>query len=231
MYAKRIAQPKIETVDPQVTIDKKMMSEDFKRIFELDLAPVDGERIEHATTEILTAVGEDPNREGLLNTPRRVSKMYTELLSGYRTDPIKLINNAIFDVDYDDMVIVKDIEFSSLCEHHMLPFIGHAHVAYIPSGKVIGLSKIPRIVDMFARRLQVQERMTRQIANFINEVLDPLGVAVVVDGKHMCSMMRGVKKHDSSMTTSAMIGAFRTNQSTRNEFMAHVGRIQINNSL
>ncbi|MBI1277279.1 MAG: GTP cyclohydrolase I FolE [Anaerolineaceae bacterium] len=212
----------------ETDIDNKMKSEDFMRIFELGLPPVDGERIEQATTEILTAVGEDPNREGLLNTPRRVAKMYSELLSGYRTDPIKLINNAIFDVEYDDMVIVKDIEFSSLCEHHMLPFIGHAHVAYIPRGKVIGLSKIPRIVDMFASRLQVQERMTRQIANFINEVLDPIGVAVVVDGKHMCSMMRGVKKHDSSMTTSTMIGAFRSNQSTRNEFMAHLGRVQIN---
>lgn len=231
MYSKRVDihgvnQPVVET-----DIDNKMKSEDFMRIFELGLPPVDGERIEQATTEILTAVGEDPNREGLLNTPHRVAKMYTELLSGYRTDPIKLINNAIFDVEYDDMVIVKDVEFSSLCEHHMLPFVGHAHIAYIPRGKVIGLSKIPRIVDMFASRLQVQERMTRQIANFINEVLDPIGVAVVVDGKHMCSMMRGVKKHDSSMTTSTMIGAFRSNQSTRNEFMAHLGRVQINSAL
>lgn len=235
MYTKRTAPrtntQNIEPVEMPLDIDNKMMSEDFKRIFELGLPPVDSERIEHATTEILTAVGEDPNREGLLNTPHRVAKMYGELLRGYRTDPIKLINNAIFDVEYDDMVIVKDIEFSSLCEHHMLPFIGHAHVAYIPKGKVIGLSKIPRIVDMFASRLQVQERMTRQIANFINEVLDPLGVAVVVDGKHMCSMMRGVKKHDSSMTTSTMIGAFRSNQSTRNEFMAHLGRAQISNPI
>ena len=228
MYTKRAEQQKISTVETPTTIDHKMMSEDFKRIFELGLPPVDGERLEHATTEILTAVGEDPNRDGLLNTPHRVANMYTELLSGYRTDPIKLINNAIFDVEYDDMFIVKDIEFSSLCEHHMLPFIGHAHVAYIPRGKVIGLSKIPRIVDMFASRLQVQERMTRQIANFINEVLDPMGVAVVVDGKHMCSMMRGVEKHDSSMTTSSMLGEFRANQSTRNEFMAHLGRAQMN---
>ncbi len=228
MYTKRTERSKITPVDTQLSIDDKMMSEDFKRIFELGLPPVDTERLEHATGEILTAVGEDPNRDGLLNTPHRVAKMYTELLSGYRTDPSKLINNAIFDVEYDDMVIVRDIEFSSLCEHHMLPFIGHAHVAYIPRGKVIGLSKIPRIVDMFASRLQVQERMTRQIANFINEVLDPMGVAVVVDGKHMCSMMRGVEKHDSSMTTSTMIGAFRTNTSTRNEFMAHLGRVQMN---
>ncbi len=231
MYTKRAEQPKIKTIETPINIDDKMMSADFKRIFELGLPPVDGARIELATTEILTAVGEDPSREGLQNTPHRVAKMYGELLSGYRTDPIKLINNAIFDVEYDDMVIVKDIEFSSLCEHHMLPFIGHAHVAYIPRGKVIGLSKIPRIVDMFSRRLQVQERMTRQIANFINEVLDPMGVAVVVDGKHMCSMMRGVEKHDSSMTTSTMLGIFRDNQSTRNEFMAHLSRVQINSGI
>jgi GTP cyclohydrolase I len=228
MYTKRTERQKIKPIEALVSIDDKMMSADFKRIFELGLPPVDKERIEQAATEILTAVGEDTNREGLLNTPRRVAKMYTELLSGYRTDPAKLINNAIFDVEYDDMVIVKDIEFSSLCEHHMLPFIGHAHVAYIPRGKVIGLSKIPRIVDMFASRLQVQERMTRQIADFIMEVLDPLGVAVVVDGKHMCSMIRGVKKHDSSMTTSTMLGIFRDNLSTRNEFMSHLGRTQIN---
>jgi len=211
--------------DAQTEMDMKLQSADFMKIFELGLPPVDHEAIEHATTGILTAVGEDPQRDGLLNTPHRVAKMYEELLSGYRTDPAKLINNALFDVEYDDMVIVRDIEFSSLCEHHMLPFLGHAHVAYIPRGKVIGLSKIPRIVDMFAKRLQVQERMTRQIANFINEVLDPRGVAVVVDGKHMCGMMRGVEKHDPSMTTSAMIGAFRENTSTRYEFMSHLGRV------
>ncbi len=214
-------QHKIYTIDD---MDTKLQSEDFLRIFELGLPPVDHDQIAAATTEILTAVGEDPTREGLLNTPKRVAKMYDELLSGYRTDPAKLINNAIFDVDYDDMVIVRDIEFSSLCEHHMLPFLGHAHVAYIPRGKVIGLSKIPRIVDMFSRRLQVQERMTRQIANFINEVLDPRGVAVVVEGQHMCSMMRGVHKGDASMTTSAMLGAFRDNQVVRSEFMSHLGR-------
>ncbi|MCB9452989.1 MAG: GTP cyclohydrolase I FolE [Anaerolineaceae bacterium] len=205
-------------------MEMKLHSPDFLKIFELDLPEVDQPKIEAAVTDILEAVGEDPNREGLLNTPGRVARAYTELLSGYRTDPAKLINGAIFDVEYDDMVIVRDIEFSSLCEHHMLPFIGHAHVAYIPRGKVIGLSKIPRIVDMFARRLQVQERMTRQIANFLNEVLDAQGVAVVVEGKHMCSMMRGVQKHDSSMTTSAMLGAFRENERTRSEFMAHLGR-------
>jgi GTP cyclohydrolase I len=205
-------------------IEQKLTSEAFLKIFELGLPPVERPKIEAATLNILSAVGEDPTREGLLNTPNRVARMYEELLSGYRTDPSKLINGALFDVEYDDMVIVKDIEFSSLCEHHMLPFIGHAHVAYIPRGKVIGLSKIPRIVDMFARRLQVQERMTRQIANFLNEVLDARGVAVVIEGKHMCSMMRGVRKHDSSMTTSTMLGTFRENEATRNEFMSHLER-------
>lgn len=205
-------------------MEVKLNSADFLKMFELNLPPVDHATIEKATSDILEAVGEDINREGLLDTPKRVARMYDELLSGYRTDPAKLINNALFDVDYDDMVIVRDIEFSSLCEHHMLPFVGHAHVAYIPNGKVIGLSKIPRIVDMFARRLQVQERMTRQIANFLDEVLKPCGVAVVLEGVHMCSMMRGVRKHDSSMTTSTMIGIFRENDKTRSEFMAHLDR-------
>jgi GTP cyclohydrolase I len=141
---------------------------------------LDTPAIEAATLTLLRAVGENPEREGLKNTPRRVARMYPELLAGYHVDPQKLVNDAIFDVSYDEMVIVRDIEFYSLCEHHLLPFIGRAHVAYLPSGKVIGLSKIPRIVDMYARRLQVQERMTRQIADFINDVLQPRGVAVVV---------------------------------------------------
>ncbi|MBN1617833.1 GTP cyclohydrolase I FolE, partial [Candidatus Dojkabacteria bacterium] len=170
---------------------------------------MDLENINSAVHKILLAIGEDPNREGLLDTPKRVSKAYQELLAGYRTDPKKLINNALFDVKYDEMVIVRDIEFYSLCEHHMLPFLGRAHVAYIPTKKIIGLSKIPRIVDMFSRRLQVQERMTQQIADFINVVLEPEGVGVVVEAMHMCSMIRGVKKHDSRMTTSAMLGVFR----------------------
>src|SRR6185503_16948518 len=139
-------------------------------------------------------------------------------------DPIKLINEALFDVDYSEMVIVKYIDFYSLCEHHLLPFFGKAHVAYIPKGKVLGLSKIPRIVDMFARRLQVQERMTQQIADFINEVLHPHGVAVVVEGTHMCSMMRGVKKANASMITSALVGTFKSHLKTRAEFMEHIGR-------
>jgi GTP cyclohydrolase I len=150
--------------------------------------------------------------------------MYDELLAGYHVDPVKLVNGALFDVEYDEMIIVKDIEFFSMCEHHMLPFYGRAHVAYIPRSKVIGLSKIPRIVEMFARRLQVQERMTQQIAEMIEEVLEPLGVAVVVEGSHMCSMMRGVKKEHPRMVTSAMLGSFKENSMTRSEFMDHLRR-------
>jgi GTP cyclohydrolase I len=180
--------------------------------------------IENAVAQILLAVGEDPDREGLKRTPERVARMYTELLAGYRIDPVTMVNEAIFQVTYDQMVIVRDIEFYSLCEHHMLPFMGRAHAAYIPNGCVIGLSKIPRIVDMFARRLQVQERMTRQIADFINELLHPQGVAVVVEALHMCSTMRGVKKHDARMTTSAMLGAFRSHLATRQEFLDNISR-------
>lgn len=174
--------------------------------------------------ELIEAVGEDPEREGLKNTPNRVARMYTELLSGYTAEPERIVNGALFDITYDEMVIVRDIEFYSLCEHHMLPFIGRAHIAYIPAGKVIGLSKIPRIVDMFARRLQIQERMTRQIADFAQSVLKPQGVAVVVEAMHMCAMMRGVKKHDARMTTSAMHGAFRANLATRQEFLDNISR-------
>jgi GTP cyclohydrolase IA len=182
------------------------------------------DQTEEAVRTILGNIGEDPEREGLLNTPRRVAKMYAELTAGYRVDPQALINDAIFSVDYDEMVMVKDIDFSSLCEHHMLPFMGRVHVAYIPNGKVIGLSKIPRIVEMFARRLQVQERMTVQIAEFIDEALHPLGVAVVAEGVHMCSVMRGVKKANAKMITSAMRGVFRSDPKTRAEFMGHVDR-------
>ena len=183
-----------------------------------------GEMIEEAMKNILLAVGEDPAREGLRRTPLRIASMYEELLSGYNADAEKIINGALFHVKYDEMVLVRDIEFYSLCEHHMLPFIGRAHVAYIPDGKVIGLSKIPRIVDMFARRLQVQERMTRQIADFIRDLLHPQGVAVVVEGLHLCMMMRGVKKHNARMTTSAMHGAFRANLATRQEFLDNISR-------
>jgi GTP cyclohydrolase I len=180
--------------------------------------------IEGAVEKMITALGEDPARDGLKRTPARVARMYAELFSGYVTDPVAVVNGAIFDVQYDEMVIVRDIEFYSLCEHHMLPFIGRAHVAYIPDGKVLGLSKIPRIVDMYARRLQVQERMTRQIADFLRDLLHPQGVAVVVEAMHLCSMMRGVKKHDARMTTSAMHGAFRANLATRQEFLDNISR-------
>jgi GTP cyclohydrolase I len=178
--------------------------------------------IEQSVRVILENIGEDPQREGLLRTPSRVAKMYAELTAGYHIDPAALINDAVFSVDYDEMVMVKDIDFSSLCEHHMLPFMGRIHVAYIPNGKVIGLSKIPRIVEMFARRLQVQERLTVQIADFIDAVLEPRGVAVVAEGIHMCSVMRGVKKANAKMITSAMRGAFRSDPRTRAEFMGHV---------
>jgi len=190
----------------------------------LDGSDIDKQVIQQATYQMLKAFGEDPEREGLKRTPERVSKMYDELLAGYRIDPMAMVNGALFDVEYDEMVIVRDIEFYSLCEHHMLPFIGRAHVAYVPRGKVIGLSKIPRIVDMFARRLQVQERMTRQVADFIEELLHPRGVAVVLEALHMCSMIRGVKKHDSRMTTSAMLGSFRTDLAMRMEFLDNISR-------
>ena len=182
------------------------------------------ETISRIIRELIEAVGEDPEREGLKNTPDRVARMYTELLSGYTAEPERIINGALFNIAYDEMVIVRDIEFYSLCEHHMLPFIGRAHVAYIPKGKVIGLSKIPRIVDMYARRLQIQERMTRQIADFIHNLLEPQGVGVVVEGLHLCAMMRGVKKHDARMTTSAMHGSFRASLATRQEFLDNISR-------
>ncbi len=186
--------------------------------------PINKRKIVDAVTEILTAVGEDPQREGLLRTPHRVANAYGEILEGYTIDPEKLINGALFTVDYDEMVVVKDIEFFSLCEHHMLPFFGRAHVAYIPRGKVIGLSKIPRIVDMFAHRLQVQERLTQQIAQFIQETINPWGVGIVIEGQHLCMMMRGVKKEQASMTTSAMLGGFRTRLETRMEFLNMIQR-------
>lgn len=180
--------------------------------------------IEGAVLQLLKAVGENPEREGLKYTPKRVARMYSELLSGYLVDPVAMINGALFNITYDEMVLVRDIEFYSLCEHHILPFMGRVHVAYIPDGKVIGLSKIPRIVDMYARRLQVQERMTRQVADFLRDLLKPQGVAVVVEAVHLCSMMRGVKKHDARMTTSAMHGAFRANLATRQEFLDNISR-------
>lgn len=181
-------------------------------------------QIEDAVRTILTAIHENPQREGLLKTPGRVARMYAELTAGYSIDPEALINDAIFSVNYDEMVLVKDIDFYSLCEHHMLPFLGRVHVAYIPNGKVLGLSKIPRIVEMYARRLQVQERMTVQVADFIDTALHPAGVAVVAEGLHMCAVMRGVKNSNARMTTSAMRGVFRKDPRTRAEFMSHLQR-------
>ena len=180
--------------------------------------------LECAVTTILEKIGEDVKREGLLRTPKRVARMYEELTVGYHVDPVKLVNNAIFNVTYDEMVVVRDIDFYSLCEHHLLPFMGRAHVAYLPAGKVIGLSKIPRIVEMFARRLQLQERMTQQIADFLEETLHPHGVAVVCEAVHLCAAMRGVKKANTRMITSAMLGTFKENEAARHEFFSHVGK-------
>ena len=190
----------------------------------LDGVGVARPEIEAAVRQLLEAFGEDVGRQGLERTPERVARMYDELLAGYRVDPQEVLNDALFDVDYDEMVIVRDIDFYSLCEHHLLPFIGTAHVAYTPSGKIIGLSKIPRIVDLFARRLQVQERMTRQIAEFIEVAVHPYGVGVVVEGLHLCAMIRGVKKANARMVTSAMCGSFQGNVATRQEFLALIGR-------
>jgi GTP cyclohydrolase IA len=175
--------------------------------------------MQDAIRRLLTDLGEDPDREGLRDTPKRVEKAYTFLTSGYRADIDKVLNNALFTVDYNEMVIVKDIDFYSLCEHHLLPFFGKCHIAYIPSDRVIGLSKIPRLVDVFARRLQVQERLTRQIADTIRDKIAPLGVAVVMEATHLCMSMRGVEKQNSFAVTSAMQGAFRDNSRTRMEFL------------
>lgn len=179
-------------------------------------------KIAELMRDVLGRLGEDPDREGLLRTPVRIEKALHYLTSGYRADLNRIVNGALFDVQYDEMVIVKDIEFFSLCEHHLLPFYGKAHVAYLPGEKVIGLSKIPRVVDMFARRLQVQERMTQQIAQTLQEVLKPKGVGVICEARHFCMMMRGVEKQHSGTVTSSMLGAFRENKETRDEFLSLV---------
>ena len=173
--------------------------------------------------QVLSLLGENPGREGLARTPERVEKALRYLTSGYQKDVRHVVNGAMFAVKYDEMVIVKDIEFFSLCEHHLLPFFGKIHVAYLPKQKVVGLSKIPRIVDVFARRLQLQERLTQEIAQSLQDVLDPLGVGVVCEARHFCMMMRGVEKQHSGAITSAMLGAFRTRKSTRDEFLSLVG--------
>ena len=182
--------------------------------------------IEDAVRLILLNVGEDPDRDGLLRTPHRVAKMYDELLEGYQQDVETIINGAMFEVEYGEgeMVVVANIDYNSMCEHRMLPFTGKVHVAYIPRKKVVGLSKIPRIVDMFARRLQVQERLTNEIADALNDHLDPVGVMVVIEGQHSCAALRGVKKHDVNMVTTAKRGEFRTNRDLRDEFYRMIGR-------
>ena len=182
------------------------------------------DKIEVITKQLLEEIGEDPNREGLLKTPSRVSKAWSFFSKGYKQDLNRIINDAIFEENAKDMVIVRDIEFFSLCEHHLIPFFGKAHVGYIPNGKVIGLSKIPRIIDMFSRRLQVQERLTHQIADAINSVLNPKGVSVVMEGRHMCMQMRGVEKQNSFTSTSAMSGQFKKSSETRSEFLSIINR-------
>jgi len=202
------------------------MSDDRKQVEELmlnDAAGADAKKtIADSVRKIIEAIGEDPNRDGLRRTPERFEKAFRFLTSGYQQDPEKLLNGAMFTVCYDQMVLVKDIEFYSLCEHHLLPFFGKCHVAYIPDKKVVGLSKIPRLVNMFARRLQIQERLTNQIANSIQQKIAPLGVGVVIEGRHLCMAMRGVEKESSQTVTSAMLGSFKDNPKTREEFLSLV---------
>jgi len=189
--------------------------------------PLDSALLETASTqelyrELLRRMGEDPERDGLLKTPERMEKSMAFLTRGYTMNVAEVLHHALFDVDYDEMVIVKDVEFYSQCEHHLLPFFGKAHIAYVPNGKVIGLSKIPRLVDVFARRLQVQERLTRQVGEAIQEAINPQGVAVILEAQHLCMMMRGVEKQRSSTVTSAMFGVFKSQLQTRNEFLSLV---------
>jgi GTP cyclohydrolase IA len=182
------------------------------------------EKLEDYVKGILTEVGENPKREGLIRTPGRVARAYKFLTKGYDEDVEKLLNGAVFNEHYDEMVIVKDIDFYSLCEHHMLPFYGMCHIAYIPNGKIVGLSKLPRIVEMYSRRLQVQERMTREIGDMINKILEPKGVAVVSEARHLCMMMRGVEKQNSVATASCMLGRFKSDEKTRSEFLKLIAR-------
>ena len=182
------------------------------------------DQLEKITKNLIETIGEDPNREGLLKTPKRVAKSWEYFSEGYRADLNNIINEAVFHEDCSEMVVVRDIEFFSMCEHHMIPFFGRAHVGYLPNGKVIGLSKIPRIVDMFSRRLQLQERLTSQVANTLEEVLKPIGVAVVMEGRHLCMQMRGVEKQNSYASTSAMLGQFRKSAETRAEFLSIIGK-------
>jgi GTP cyclohydrolase IA len=204
------------------------MSERPKKTEELklsdDLQPGKEESIAELARTMITRLGEDPTREGLRRTPERFERALRYLTSGYHQDPEKVLNGAMFAVCYDQMVVVKDIDLFSLCEHHILPFFGKCHVAYIPDKRVVGLSKIPRLVNMFSRRLQIQERLTNQIAQAIQKVIQPLGVGVVIEARHLCMVMRGVEKHRTETITSAMLGAFRENQRTREEFLSLIGR-------
>ena len=187
------------------------------------LPDLDGALLESAARDLLIGVGEDPARDGLIDTPVRVRKSLEALTEGYRLDPREVVGDALFEVEYDEMVLVRDIEIYSLCEHHLLPFFGKAHVGYLPRGRVVGLSKIPRLVDVFARRLQVQERLTRQIAECIQEILDPAGVGVVIEASHLCMMMRGVEKQQSTTRTSTLLGRLREDDRSRAEFLALAG--------
>ena len=182
------------------------------------------EQLESLTKSLIESIGEDPKREGLVKTPQRAAKAWVHFSKGYGAKLEDVINGAIFNEDCSDMVVVRDIEFFSMCEHHMIPFFGRAHVGYLPNGKLIGLSKIPRIVDMFSRRLQVQERLTHQVADTLNEILDPIGVAVVIEGRHLCMQMRGVEKQNSFASTSAMLGQFRKSSETRAEFLSIINK-------
>jgi GTP cyclohydrolase IA len=187
---------------------------------------VNKERVQELIRELLVEIGEDPEREGLERTPRRVAESYAFLTSGYNADPVELINEAVFSHEADQMIIARNIDVYSLCEHHMLPFFGRCHVGYIPDGKVLGVSKIARLVDMYARRLQIQERLTEQIAHAINEAIEPRGVGVTIEARHLCMTMRGVEKTDSLMVTSSVLGSFRASEATRAEFMALIRQSQ-----
>ncbi len=200
-----------------------MIEEDVRELLEAT-QPAEADGLADNIRDVIRRIGEDPDREGLVRTPMRVAKSLRFLTTGYRQDVDKVLNGALFDVAYDEMVIVKDIEIFSLCEHHLLPFFGRCHVAYIPTNKVIGLSKIPRLVDVFARRLQVQERLTTQIAETIMEKINPRGVGVVIEARHLCMIMRGVEKQNSVAVTSAMLGVFRSAQRTREEFLTLIRR-------
>jgi GTP cyclohydrolase IA len=197
---------------------------------ELESVSLTGASTQDLLRELIVRLGEDPDRDGLARTPERMQRTLEFLTKGYREDPEKLLKGALFNVDYDEMVIVKDIEMFSLCEHHLLPFFGKVHVAYLPKGKVIGLSKLPRLIDIFARRLQVQERLTTQIAETIQHAIEPQGVGVVIEARHLCMMMRGVEKQHSSAVTSSMLGAFREEKETRDEFLALIHNRGMNGS-